>query len=149
VLDALHDADPGLALFATDGLADGSLASAVAPGTARELLLTSPALPFGELPAPAARFATAFRRAFGRDPVPGALFSYEAMRAVLDAVKGAGAKGNDRTAVIRSYLALGERRTALGPWSVTPTGDSTLRRYGVWRVRDGRLSFVRETPAGT
>ena len=71
------------------------------------------------------------------------------MRAVMDAVKGAGVKGNDRSAVIRAYFALRERSTALGDWSVQRSGDSTVRRYGIWRVRDGRLSFVRERRATT
>jgi hypothetical protein len=32
---------------------------------------------------------------------------------------------------------------------VTPSGDSTIRRYGVWRVRDGRLAYVREARPST
>ena len=149
VLDALHGANPELALFAPDGLADASLASAIEPGTARRLLLTSPAIPLDDLPPKASRFGEAFERAYGRAPVPEAVFSYEAMRAFLDAVKAAGVKGNDRAAIIRAYFTLRERATALGTWSVTPSGDSTLRRYGVWRVRDGRLAFVREARPST
>jgi branched-chain amino acid transport system substrate-binding protein len=149
VLDALHDADPGMALFGTSGLVNDTFASAVAPATARRLLLTSPSVPFAELPAGARSFASAFRRAYGRDPVPGAVFGYEAMRTLLAAVRAAGPQGNDRSAVIKAYFALRERSTVLGPMAVTPTGDSTLRRYGIWRVRDGRLAFVREAPQGT
>jgi branched-chain amino acid transport system substrate-binding protein len=148
MLDALHDADPDMALFAPSGLATPALASAVAPGTARRLLLTSPAVPFADLPPSAARFAAAFRKTYGREPLPDAVFSYEAMRAILAAVKGAGAKGNDRSAVIAAYFALRDRSTALGSWSVEATGDSTLRRYGIWRVRDGRLDFIRSADSG-
>ena len=144
VLDALSAADPRLALFAPDGLADASLAASISAQAASRLLLTSPAFPFGDLPPKAREFAAAFRRAYGREPLPDAVFSYEAMRAFLDAVKAAGAKGNDRAAIIDAYFSLRERDTALGRWSVTPSGDSTLRRYAVWRVRDGRLEFVRE-----
>jgi branched-chain amino acid transport system substrate-binding protein len=149
VLDALHAADPNLALFAPDGLANPSLAGAIGSGTARQLLLTSPSVPLAGLPPAAARFGRAFERTYGREPAPAAVFSYEAMRAVLDAVRGAGAKGNDRSAVIRAYFALKDRSTALGTWSVTPSGDSTVRRYGVWRVRDGRLAFAGESGSGT
>jgi len=148
VLDALHAADPDLRLFAPDGLADPALAAAITPGTARRLLLTSPAVPPDEMDPQARRFAAAFERAYHRRPLPDAVFSYEAMRAFLDAVRGAGAKGNDRTAIIKAYFALRDRRTALGTWSVLPTGDSTLRRYAVWRVRDGRLVFARDTETG-
>lgn len=149
VLDALSSADPDLSLFVPDALADDALASAIAPSTARKLLVTSPAVPLGDLPAKAKEFGAAFRRAYDRSPVPEAVFSYEAMRAVLDAVKGAGTKGNDRSAVIRAFFALKERSTALGDWSVQPTGDSTVRRYGIWRVRDGRLAFARELRPST
>jgi branched-chain amino acid transport system substrate-binding protein len=147
VLDALSAADPQLALFAPDGLADTGLAASVSAATASRLLLTSPAFPFDDLPPKAREFAAAFRRAYGREPVPDAVFSYEAMRAFLDAVKAAGAKGNDRAAIIDAYFTLRERDTALGTWSVTRSGDSTLRRYAVWRVRDGHLAFVREAGA--
>ena len=149
VLDALHAADPDLALFAPDGLADASLAAAIEPGTARRLLLTSPALPLDDLPPKAARFGAAFDRAYGRKPVPEAVFSYEAMHAFMDAVKAAGVKGNDRAAITKAYFTLRERDTALGTWSVLPTGDSTIRRYGIWRVRAGRLAYVREARPST
>jgi branched-chain amino acid transport system substrate-binding protein len=144
VLQALHEAAPDLALYGSDGLADEALARRLDDATARRLLLTSPAVPLADLPPAAGRFGRAFERAYGREAAPSAVLSYEAMRAILDAIRGAGAKGNDRAAVIKAYFALRLRDTALGSWAVTPSGDSTLRRYGLWRVRDGRLAFVRE-----
>jgi branched-chain amino acid transport system substrate-binding protein len=66
------------------------------------------------------------------------------MRAILAAVEAAGVKGNDRAAVTDAWFALRDRKGALGTWSVTRSGDTTVRRYGLWRVRDGRLSFVRD-----
>ena len=81
--------------------------------------------------------------------MPEAVFSYEAMHAFMDAVKAAGVKGNDRAAITKAYFTLRERDTALGTWSVLPTGDSTIRRYGVWRVRDGHLAYVREARPST
>jgi branched-chain amino acid transport system substrate-binding protein len=144
VLDALHAADPALGLYGPAGLAEASLASAVDSGTARRLLLASPVVPIEELPAAAARFRRAFKDEFGREPAPGAVFSYEAMRAILAAVEAAGVKGNDRESVTAAWFGLRDRDGALGPWSVARSGDTTIRRYGLWRVRDGRLSFVRE-----
>ena len=149
VLDALHEASPQLALFASAGLANTAFASAIGPATARRLLIASPAIPLERLSPAARRFGEAFRRAYGRDPVPGAVFAYEAMRAVLAAVRAAGPKGNDRAAIVQAYAGLRDRATTLGRWSVTEHGDSTLRRYGIWRVRDGRLAFVREADPGT
>jgi branched-chain amino acid transport system substrate-binding protein len=148
VLDALHEADPGLALFAPGRLANEAFAGAVAADTARRLLIASPMVPLAQLPSGAGRFAADFRNAYGREPLPGAVFGYEAMRAVMAAVRGAGVKGNDRSAVIRAYFGVKQRESVLGPWAVTSSGDSTVRRYGIWRVRDGRLAFVREARQG-
>jgi hypothetical protein len=30
----------------------------------------------------------------------------------------------------------------LGTYSITPDGDTTVRRFGVWRVLGGRLEFL-------
>ena len=144
VLKGLNEADPALALFATDGLAHEALARELDAATARRLLLASPAVPVSDLPPAATRFSRSFARAYGREPAAGAVLSYEAMRAILDAIRGAGVKGNDRSAVTKAYFELRERDTPLGPWAVTRSGDSTVRRYGLWRIRDGRLAFVRE-----
>jgi ABC-type branched-subunit amino acid transport system substrate-binding protein len=50
-------------------------------------------------------FATRFRAAFGRAPTARARTGYRAMRTILRAIARAGKAGNDRTQVIRAYLA--------------------------------------------
>jgi hypothetical protein len=50
-------------------------------------------------------FAAAFRSAFGRAPTAEARTGYRAMRTILRAIGRAGDAGNDRTQVIRAYLA--------------------------------------------
>jgi branched-chain amino acid transport system substrate-binding protein len=148
VLEAIEDAAPDVGLYGPAGLANGAFAESVNPDVARSLQITSPALPTRVLPPEAARFARTFRNEYGHDPDPAALFGYEAMRAVLAAMRAAGKRGNDREAVIHAYFALRDRRTALGTWSVSPTGDTTLRRFGAWRVAGGRLAFERELLSG-
>ena len=46
-----------------------------------------------------------------------------------------------RSKVLRAIFDTRDRRSVLGTYSITPTGDTTIRRYGVWRVVDGNLVF--------
>jgi len=137
VLDALHAADPRLALHAPGALAVPELARAVAPGTAQRLRLTSAA------PDPrrgaGARFAARFRAVFGRAPRPSAAFGHAAMATVLRAVRAAGARGNDREAVRAELLGLSGMEGPLGSFGIDEAGDTTLDDLAEVRVRDGAL----------
>ncbi len=61
------------------------------------------AIPGGRRPAPG--FQAAYRRQFGESPTDDALFGYEAMNAVLDAIERAGSDGGNRIAVADAYRA--------------------------------------------
>ena len=63
------------------------------------------------------------------------------MKAILAAIERAGAQGNDRSAVIEQFLGIERRGTVLGDYSIDGNGDTSLRRYGDYRVSDGRLVF--------
>ena len=77
---------------------------------------------------PSAAFSRGFRREFGRAAGPYAAYGYEAMAVVLDAIdqRDTGA-GNLRQSVVDSLLKV-ERLddSALGPYSFTTDGDTTL-----------------------
>jgi ABC-type branched-subunit amino acid transport system substrate-binding protein len=136
-LDALHAADPRLALHASGALARPALADALAPATAARLRLTSaePDLDRGA----GARFAARFRRVFRRAPGPGAAAAYEAMGTVIAAVRAAGARGNDREAVLDELLGLSGMRGPSGRFAIDEQGDTTVERIAEVRVRDGEL----------
>jgi branched-chain amino acid transport system substrate-binding protein len=139
---ALHRADPRLVLSGTNPLANESFASqigAAAGGT----YLTTPALSPTLYPFPAERVLAEYRRHFGGEAGPYALYGYEAMSVVLFAIGEAGAHGNDRQTVIDRFFAIRNRRSALGRYSIQPNGETTLSRYGVDRVVGGRPVFSR------
>ena len=71
------------------------------------------------------------------------LYGYEAMSVVLNAIRRAGARGNDREAVIERFFATRGRDSVLGRYSMQPDGETTLSRYGVVRVRGGQAVFWR------
>jgi branched-chain amino acid transport system substrate-binding protein len=81
---------------------------------------------------------------FGFEGNAYALYGYEAMTVVLDAIRNSGARGDDRQTVIDRVLATKNRNSVLGRYSVEPSGETTLSHYGVDRVSSsGHLVFLR------
>ncbi len=139
---ALHRADPQLMLLGSSSLAGEAFASAI--GTAgASTYLSSPILAPGDYPPQAARVLADYRRQFGGSPGAYALYGYEAMSVVLDAIRRAGTAGNVRQAVIDSFFKTTDRDSVLGRYSIRDDGETTLSRYGVDRVAGGRLQFYR------
>ena len=88
-------------------------------------------------------FFADYRKAYGEEPGPDAIFGYEAMAATLQSIKNAGAKGNDRSAVVDEFFKLSDRESVLGTYSIDRRGDTTLNQYGGMRVENGTLVFDR------
>jgi branched-chain amino acid transport system substrate-binding protein len=146
--DALAAAMPNARLFATAGLAvpafvdpaDGGVSPTVAP----RLLLTLPTLDGTLYPPRGRRFLTAYARRYGSWE-PDAIFGYEAMSLMLDAVSRAtdgGRRPAVRSRVIHAIFATRDRHSVLGTYSIDRQGDTTLHQFGVYRIEDGRLVFV-------
>jgi branched-chain amino acid transport system substrate-binding protein len=144
---ALHGADPRILLLGSSAMVSEAFTAAIGPAAA-STYLTTPALAVGEYPRAAARMLDDYRRRFGGDPGPYALYGYEAMSVVLAAIRRAGARGNDRQAVIESLFATRDRASVLGTYSIQPDGETTLSRYGVDRVQNGRAVFDRAIDVG-
>jgi branched-chain amino acid transport system substrate-binding protein len=139
---ALHVANPRLKLFGPNQLAEPSFYTAIGAAGAATYL-TDPSLPFNLRPPAARAFAVAFRREYGAAPDPYALFGYEAMNAVLQSIRQAGSKGNDRKRVIDEFLGLRRPTSVLGPYAIDRNGDISLAEFAGYRVRDGKLVFDR------
>lgn len=136
----LAAASPRLRLFGSSTLAQASFVRRLGP-VARKAYLTTPVLPLRDYPPVAQRVLADYRRIFGLAPRPEALSGYEAMALVLESIRRAGRHGNDRHAVITQFFSVGTRDSVLGRYSVLPSGDTTLSRFAVERVRRGRLVF--------
>jgi len=61
--------------------------------------------------------------------------------AALQAITDAGAKGNDRAAVVKAFFAIRNRHSALGTYSIDPNGDTSLSTYSGRRVQGAKLVF--------
>ena len=97
----------------------------------------------GRQPARGQGFYAAFKAGFGRSPQPYAIYGYEAMSVVLDAIARAGSR--DRAAVVRAFFATRDRDSVLGRYSIDADGDTTLSTYGVVRIRSGRFVSATST----
>ncbi len=145
---ALHEADPHLLLLGTSALAEPPFLEAIGAPAAAQTYLTTPILPLADYPPQAARALADYRRQFGGRPGPYALYGYEAMSVVLDAIRRAGDHGNDRQTVIDRFLQTSNRDSVLGRYSMLSSGETTLDRYGVDRVSDGHTSFYKAFSIG-
>jgi branched-chain amino acid transport system substrate-binding protein len=139
---ALHRAEPKLLLLGTSALEEPTFTGAIG-AAGSQTYLTTPILPLADYPPPAARVLADYRRRFGGRPGPYALYGYEAMSVVLDAIRRAADRGNDRQTVIDRFFQTKDRHSVLGTYSVLASGETTLSRYGVDRVSDGRAVFYR------
>lgn len=109
------------------------------------VILTVPTLPASAYPASGRLFLRAYKGQFGQ-PEPYAIFGYEAMRLILNAISrstGGGRTEAQRSGVVSALFATHNRHGAIGTYSINRNGDTSLDRYGVYRIVDGRLSFWR------
>ena len=143
VTRALAAAMPNARLFGTNGLAESTYADPDQGGIPVALdprVLLTAALPGFES---AHRFYSTYSRSFGH-PEPDAIYGYEAMSLLLDAIARAthdGRRPARRSQVLAEIFGTRNRRSVLGTYSIEPSGDTTIRRYGVYRIVDGRLTY--------
>jgi branched-chain amino acid transport system substrate-binding protein len=105
--------------------------------------LGSPILATRLYPPSARRVLAQYSRRFAGSPEPYALYGYEAMSVLLAAIRAAGARGDDRKAVIESFFATHDRSSVLGVYSMRPSGETTLSSYAIDRVTKGEPVFWR------
>jgi branched-chain amino acid transport system substrate-binding protein len=141
ILAQVDRALPGVPVYATYGMLarDPAVPIPTAPPSVNAL---GPVPPESELPAEGRRLLARLRETEGAEVArPEALYGYEAMRLVIDAVRTAGA---DRARVIEEALRIRERRDSpLGPYRVRATGEVETTSFALHALRDGRFAFER------
>jgi branched-chain amino acid transport system substrate-binding protein len=78
---------------------------------------------------------------------PYAIYGYETMALALDALKRAGAKANDRAAVVKQLFATKNRDSVLGKYSIDANGDTTLTDYGLYVIKNGIPTYSKKIVA--
>jgi branched-chain amino acid transport system substrate-binding protein len=145
--EQLAAAMPRVRLFGTAGLAEttyadpaqGGIPLAVEP----RVLITAPTLGAAQYPASARAFTAAYERRFGQLE-PDSIFGYEAMSLLLNAIGRATDNGRltaSRSKVRSAIFDTRDRSSVLGDYSINANGDTTLRRFGVYAIVAGDLTF--------
>jgi branched-chain amino acid transport system substrate-binding protein len=133
---------PSAILMGTDAqLLDSTFLGRAVPFES-QLRLTASAQDPAQLPPEGQQFVRAYRRAYGREPDPYAVYGYEAMAVVLDSISRAGDQAEDRTAVVDEFYDTVDRDSVLGTYSIDEVGDTTLDRLAGYRVRGGLPVFA-------
>jgi branched-chain amino acid transport system substrate-binding protein len=143
----LAAAMPDVKIFGTAGLAETTFANPADGGIPLsidpQVVITAPTLALSEYPRSARAFTAAYKRRFG-PPEPDAIFGYEAMSLMIDAIVRATDDGTvpaERSKVRDAIFATRDRQSVLGTYSINSEGDTTLRRYGVYTIIGGHLTF--------
>jgi branched-chain amino acid transport system substrate-binding protein len=129
LLAALERALPGVPLYAGSGFTTAT----PQPSGVTALSAVKPALAASAYGPRARRLLARLARQRGAPVAPEALYGYEAMRVVLDALDAAAPASDDRAAVVRAALAPRLHRSALGDYRVLRSGDVSTRRFGSYR----------------
>jgi branched-chain amino acid transport system substrate-binding protein len=144
---------PDAKLFGPDGLAISSFADpkdgGIPASDADRWIVTVATLSPENYPPEGQKFFDDFKKEYNvtKDPDPYAIYGYESMSLVLDAIKRAGDQGNDRAAVLRELFNTRDRQSVLGTYSIDSTGDSSITDYGSYKIRNGELSFFKTVKA--
>ena len=75
-------------------------------------------------------------------PDPYAIYGYESMALMLDAIKRASEKGSlTKQAVVDAIFQTKNRNSVLGTYSIDQNGDTSLTDYGLYAIKSGKLTF--------
>jgi branched-chain amino acid transport system substrate-binding protein len=89
-------------------------------------------------------FLAAYKAKYGPTPPdPYAIYGYEAMKLGLDTITGLGANGNNKADVLKALFATKSRNSVLGTYGFDKNGDTTLKAYGLYKVKDGDPFFLK------
>jgi branched-chain amino acid transport system substrate-binding protein len=135
---------PGAQLFGSSGVAEEAFTDpekgGIPPDVAKRVVITAATLPRDRYPPAGQKFFADFERAYGeKDPATFAIYGYESMALLLDAIERAGAKGNDRDAVLKELFATKGRKSVLGTYDIDENGDTSLTITGANRIENGQL----------
>jgi branched-chain amino acid transport system substrate-binding protein len=137
----LNAAMPDAKLFGPDGVATVDFVKEIPADVQKQTYMTVASVPPDELPPAGQQFYKDYEAEYGepQDEIdPYAVFGYEAMAVVCDAIAEG---GDDRAAVIDAFFSTKGRESPLGTYDIDPDGDTTLTDYGGYKAVGGKLVF--------
>jgi ABC-type branched-subunit amino acid transport system substrate-binding protein len=142
---------PDATIFATGALADSAFTDPAVGGIPAWLdarvLLVSATLDADAYPLAGRAFLSTYARTFGIAE-PSAIYGYAAMRLMLHAIARAtdgGHRAAYRAKVVAAITRTARLRSPLGAYRIDAAGDTTIGRYGIYRIVGGRLSYIQDS----
>jgi branched-chain amino acid transport system substrate-binding protein len=131
-------------LYGPDGVAEAAFTNpeegGIPANVAQRTKVTVATLDPDSYPPEGREFFQQYEQEYGdATPDPYAIYGYEAMRLVLDAIERAGS--GEKQAIVEALFATRDRQSVLGTYSIDENGDTTLTTYGVYTIEDGELAF--------
>jgi branched-chain amino acid transport system substrate-binding protein len=112
----------------------------------RPLRVVSPMLPARQYPVRGRRILARLARGGEDVPPVEALYGYESMRLVLNALRAAGKHANDRASVIEAARTSGPQGSVIGTYRFDRRGDTSRRRLALYQLEDGQLEYRGPAP---
>jgi branched-chain amino acid transport system substrate-binding protein len=143
---------PDAKLYGPDGVAEAAFTNpkegGIPASVAEKTTVTVATLSPDEYPPEGQEFFKQYSDKYGdKTPDPYAVYGYEAMNLALDAIKRAGSA--DKEKILEALFATKDRKSVLGTYSIDENGDTSLTDYGVYKIKDGELSFDKTVKAQT
>jgi branched-chain amino acid transport system substrate-binding protein len=143
----VHAALPTAKILGPDGMCTSSWTNAKDGGVPASIdpfiLCTVATLDLSAYPG-GKQFLAAYKAKYGvGNPDPYAIYGFEAMKLGLDTIAGLGANGDNKADVLKALFATKSRSSVLGTYGFDSNGDTTLKSYGLYNVKDGDPSFLK------
>ena len=139
MLRAVRRALPAARLYGASGLTQRAAAGARLPA----VHVLSPVLPASRYGRAARDVLRRLARQRGERVEPVALYGYDAVRVVIEALELAARRGraDERAGIVAAALEPRTRRSILGEFAVTGSGDPSTQRFGSYRREGSQLVF--------
>jgi branched-chain amino acid transport system substrate-binding protein len=138
----MHAAVPAARLMGSHRLLVPDFYEEIGSAASRTYLVSATKDP-SRLPARGRRFLSDYRREFGEAPDAYAAYGHAAMSLLLDVIRRAGDRANKRDEIVEQLLETKNFDSAIGTFSLNVNGDTDLEEVAGYRVRGGRLEFVK------
>jgi len=128
-------------IMVPDGCFEEAFIQACGADNANErVFVTFGGVPPEKLTGTGAEFVKAYRTKFGAEPEAYAVYGYMAAKVAVDAIKLAGSK--DRSAISAAAAKVSYEDSALGKFSFTEHGDTTMATMSGNVIKGGKFEFV-------
>ena len=135
---------PNATLWGPDGVAESAFTNDLPEEVQRRTQITVATINPKDYAPKGQKFFRDFRSKHKKKVIqPYAIYGFEAMDVVLDALARAGSKCNDRQTVIDEFFKTKNKEGVTGTYDIDKDGDVTLSTFGRHEVRDGELSPIK------